>query len=98
MHHNRPGYFYLITYSKSNKKEFSKILMVLETTVFVALILKGLIFFYEEAVEFDIQKNVNYLGQQLARGNENHGFGSNPICKSVVENFIKNSSPFIFSK
>jgi putative component of toxin-antitoxin plasmid stabilization module len=38
----------------------------------------------------DVQKDVNHLEEQLAKGNENPGIGRKPICKGVIEHRGKN--------
>ena len=37
-----------------------------------------------------MQKDVNHLEEQLAKGNKNPGIGCKPICKGVVEHRGKN--------
>ena len=51
----------------------------------------GLVHTAEEACKnVDVQKDVNHLEDQLAKGNENHGISSNPICKGIIEHRGKN--------
>ena len=38
----------------------------------------------------DVQKDVNHLEEQLAKGNDNPGIGRKPICKGVTEHRGKN--------
>lgn len=38
----------------------------------------------------DVQKDVNHLEEQLAKGNENPGIGRKLICKGVIERRGKN--------
>ena len=38
----------------------------------------------------DVQKDVNHLEEQLAKGNENPGIGRKSICKGVIEHRGKN--------
>jgi hypothetical protein len=45
----------------------------------------------EEALNnVDVQKDVNYLEQQVSKGNKNPGIGRKPICKGVTEDRGKN--------
>jgi len=39
-----------------------------------------------------VQKDVNHLEEQLAKGNKNPGIGRKPICKGVIEHRGKNGS------
>lgn len=51
----------------------------------------GLVRAAKEACEnADVQKDVNHLEEQLAKGNENPGIGRKPICKGVIEHRGKN--------
>ena len=36
-----------------------------------------------------MQKDVNHLEEQLAKGNDNPGIGRKPICKGVIEILAK---------
>jgi L-lactate utilization protein LutB len=38
----------------------------------------------------DVQKDINHLEEELAKGNENPGIGRKPICKGVTEHRGKN--------
>ena len=38
----------------------------------------------------DVQKDINHLEEQLAKGNDNPGSGRKPICKGVIEHRGKN--------
>ena len=38
----------------------------------------------------NVQKDVNHLEKQLAKGNDNTGIGWKPICKGVIEHRRKN--------
>ena len=51
----------------------------------------GLVRAAEEACKnTDVQKDVNHLEEQLAKGNDNPGIGRKPICKGVIEHRGKN--------
>ncbi len=51
----------------------------------------GLVRAAEEACKnSDVQKDVNHLEEELAKGNENPGIGRKPICKGVTEHRGKN--------
>jgi putative component of toxin-antitoxin plasmid stabilization module len=51
----------------------------------------GLVRAAEEACKnMDVQKDINHLEEELAKGNENPGIGRKPICKGVIEHRGKN--------
>lgn len=44
----------------------------------------------EACKNMDVQKDINHLEEELAKGNENPGIGRKPICKGVTEHRGKN--------